>query len=126
MNKISDWAKKAGAGLSVAAVSVLSFLNGNALASSPIDKARGGVNKVTVGNPDSMETMVQKILTAVFTVIGIVAVVMIVLGGVNYTTSQGDPSKVKKAKDTILYGVIGLVVALMAFAIVNFVLNSLQ
>ena len=50
---------------------------------------------------------------------------MIVIGGINYALSQGDPGKVKKAKDTILYGVIGLVVALLAFAIVTFVLQAL-
>jgi multisubunit Na+/H+ antiporter MnhB subunit len=53
-------------------------------------------------------------------------VVVIILGGVQYTTSSGDPAKVKKAKDTILYGIIGLVVALLAYAIVNFVLSSLS
>jgi multisubunit Na+/H+ antiporter MnhB subunit len=59
-------------------------------------------------------------------VLGFVAVVVIILGGVQYTTSSGDPAKVKKAKDTILYGIIGLVVALLAYAIVNFVLSSLS
>ena len=55
-----------------------------------------------------------------------VAVIMIILGGISYATSQGDPSKVKKGKDTILYGIIGLIVALLAYAIVNFVLGALQ
>ena len=55
-----------------------------------------------------------------------IAVVMIILGGITYATSQGDPSKVKKGKDTILYGIIGLVVALLAFAIVQFVLNAIN
>ena len=64
-------------------------------------------------------------LNVVFGIVAIIAVVMIVIGGVSYTTSQGDPGKVKKAKDTILYGIIGLVVALLAFAIVQFILNSL-
>ena len=40
-------------------------------------------------------------------------------------TSAGDPGKVKKAKDTILYGVIGLVVCVLAFAIVNFVIANI-
>ena len=42
-----------------------------------------------------------------------------------YTTSAGDQAKVKKAKDTIMNGVIGLVVAFLAFAIVNFVLSAI-
>ena len=58
-------------------------------------------------------------------IIGIIAVVMVILGGVSYATSQGDPGKVKKGKDTILYGIIGLVIAILAFAIVNFVLGAL-
>ena len=58
-------------------------------------------------------------------VIGLAAVVVIILGGVTYITSQGDAGKVTKAKNTILYGVIGLVVAILAFAIVNFVLKNI-
>ena len=50
---------------------------------------------------------------------------MIVMGGISFATSQGDTAKVAKARNTILYGVVGLVVALLAFAIVNFVLNSI-
>ena len=67
---------------------------------------------------------VDAIITTIIGVLGIVAVVVIILGGTQYVLSQGDPGKVKKAKDTIMYGVIGLVVALLAFAIVNFVLAS--
>ncbi|MBQ3309964.1 hypothetical protein IJG73_00780 [Candidatus Saccharibacteria bacterium] len=67
----------------------------------------------------------QTIINVIIAVLGIVAVIVIVLGGVNFVMSQGDPAKTKKAKDTILYGIIGLVVALLAYAIVNFVLASL-
>ena len=74
-------------------------------------------------NTDLMKT-VSTILTAVIGIVGILAVIMIVYGGIQYTMSAGDAGKVKKAKDTILYGVIGLIVALLAFAIVNFVLGS--
>ena len=64
------------------------------------------------------------IINVILAVLGIVTVLMIILGGVNYTTSQGDPTKAAKAKNTILYGVIGLVIALLAFAVVNFVLTE--
>ena len=50
--------------------------------------------------------------------------IVVIVGGIGYMTSTGDVGKAKKAKDTILYGIIGLVVALLAFAIVNFVLTS--
>ena len=67
---------------------------------------------------------VNNIINVVIGVIGFVAVAFIIFGGIQYTTSAGDPGKVKKAKDTILYGIIGLVVAMLAYAIVNFVLSS--
>ena len=76
-------------------------------------------------NDNNLITMINAIINTIIAAVGFVAVVVIILGGVNYTTSAGDPGKVKKAKDTILYGIIGLVIALLAFAIVNFVLSSL-
>ncbi len=84
-----------------------------------------------VSDPDGcsggdVNEMIQRIINLVIFIIGMVAVVMIILGGVNYATSQGDPGKVKKAKDTILYGIIGLVVAILAFALVNFIISGLQ
>jgi len=77
---------------------------------------------------DSEETLLSKFpgaVLAVFWVAGIIAVGVIIFGGVRYSISQGDPGKVKKAKDTIMYAVIGLVVTLLAFAIVAFVVGNL-
>ena len=64
------------------------------------------------------------ILNSVYIVIGITAVIFIILGGVGYATSQGDSNKLTKAKNTIIYAVIGLIVAIAAFAITNFILNQ--
>ena len=75
------------------------------------------------GNKNDLMGTINTIINVIIGVIGFVAVVVIILGGVQYTTSAGDPGKVKKAKDTILYGIIGLVVAILAYAIVNFVLS---
>lgn len=58
-------------------------------------------------------------------IVGITAVIMIIIGGFKYITSQGDSANVSGAKNTILYAIIGLVVAAMAQAIVKFVLNKL-
>lgn len=54
---------------------------------------------------------------------GIISVLMIIIGGFMYVLSAGDQAKVTKAKDTVLYAVIGLVVTLLAFSIVKFVLG---
>lgn len=56
--------------------------------------------------------------------VGTAAVIMIVVGGIKYTTSNGDASQVKSAKDTIMYSVIGLIVAIMAWGIVTFVIEQ--
>ncbi len=70
--------------------------------------------------------VVKNVLNTVYFWLGILAVVFIIIGGYNYTMSQGDPGKVAKAKSTILYAIIGLVIALMAFAITSFVLSALN
>ncbi|MBQ9016988.1 hypothetical protein IJ103_01955 [Candidatus Saccharibacteria bacterium] len=64
---------------------------------------------------------IQTILNWVYAIMGLVAVVGIIFGAVVWTTSQGDPTKVKKGRDAILYAVIGLVVVLLAVAITNLV-----
>ncbi len=80
----------------------------------------------TVGDGDGdLVGSVTGILNAVIAVLGIVAVIVIIIGGVSYMTSSGDAGKVKKAKDTILYGVIGLVIVALSFAIVNFVIGNI-
>lgn len=73
---------------------------------------------------DSLMTRVTKIINVVLAALGVVAVVVIIIGGISFITSQGDSSKVTKARNTILYGIVGLVIALLAFAIVNFVLKG--
>lgn len=57
-------------------------------------------------------------------IVGAISVIMLVIGGIRYTISGGDSGQVKSAKDTILYAIIGIIVSLLAFAVVNFVLSS--
>ena len=72
------------------------------------------------GSQKTAENVVVEILKVIIGILGIVAVVFIVIGGVGYMTSSGDAGKIKKAKDTILYAVIGLAICALSFAIVNF------
>ena len=128
MNKIKNIICLVMATLAIAVTGLAATTMAPAYATTANEQAQNGVNSI---NPEGTSTksltdMIKIILTAVFTVIGMVAVVMIILGGVNYATSQGDPAKATKAKNTIMYAVIGLVITLLAIAIVNFVLSSLQ
>ena len=65
------------------------------------------------------------ITNTILYIVGIISIIMLIFGGIRYVTSGGDSKKVTDAKNTILYAILGLVVALLSFAIVNFVLNAL-
>ena len=66
-----------------------------------------------------------KISNTILYIVGIVSVIMLIWGGIRYILSGGDNKKVTDAKNTILYAIIGLIIAILAFAIVNFVLNAI-
>ena len=72
------------------------------------------------------ENMVGKIIQTVFMVVGIIAVIVIIIGGIMYATSQGDSGKLTTAKNTILYAAIGLIISLLSFAIVSFILTTME
>jgi len=72
---------------------------------------------------DNASSMIQTVINILLYILGIIAVVMIVIGGIRYTTSNGDPGSLKTARDTIIYSVVGLVVAILAYAIVNLVVG---
>ncbi len=126
--------KKIGLGIASLAVMACAFVYAPSVAAldctnptTPAERAQCGVQGVDPEGGTGRDLMdtITVILNTVFVVVGIVTVVMIILGGVSYATSQGDPGKAAKAKNTIMYAIIGLVVTLLAFAIVNFVLQAL-
>ncbi len=67
----------------------------------------------------------RQVTNTILYIVGIIAVVMLIIGGIKYVVSGGDSKKVTDAKNTVLYAIIGLVIAVLAFAIVNFVINAL-
>ncbi len=66
----------------------------------------------------------QIITNVLLFIIGAVSVIMLIIGGIRYTISQGDSTAVTSAKNTILYAIIGIVVAILAYAAVNFVITN--
>lgn len=65
-----------------------------------------------------------KVINFLLFFVGVVSVIMIIYGGIQYTTSAGDSGKVTSAKNTILYAIVGLIVSILAYAIVNFVTTT--
>ncbi len=98
-------------------------------ATTPKQSVQDGVTSIG-GDTDgrragAFTNLIENVINILLFVIGAVAVIMIIIGGIRYTTSAGDQSAVTGAKNTILYSVVGLVIAIMAYAIVNFVVTKL-
>lgn len=90
-----------------------------------VKDAYGQCTNSNSGSEDDFKDAITNIVNGIIAVLGVVAVVVIVIGGVLYMTSAGDPGKVKRAKDTILYAAIGLIICVLSFAIVNFVVLNI-
>jgi energy-converting hydrogenase Eha subunit B len=82
----------------------------------------------TCDTDNTATTKVNDTITTVInifsTLVGVIAVIMIIYGGMRYITSGGDSGKITSAKNTIIYALIGLVVVALAQFIVKFVLNK--
>lgn len=87
----------------------------------PVDAA--GVSQCGVSNVNSLFSSITSILLFL---VGAIAVVMIIVGGLKYVLSAGEAKATGDAKNTILYAVIGLVIALAAYSIINFVLGGIK
>lgn len=108
-------------GIGVTTALVVSDASGYSLQSG-IDNAKGE----GMSNQTNVEVIVKNIINVILYAAGILSVGFLVFGGIKYVTSSGDSSKVKAAKDTILYAVIGLMVTILAFVIVNFVIDAIN
>ncbi len=102
---------------------VASAADANPGANTAQSGASSVANSQLTGNLTSSVSIIINILIFI---IGLVAVIMLIVGGFRYVFSQGNEKSVQGAKDTILYAIIGIVVAVLAFAIVNFVLGGLS
>lgn len=95
--------------------------------------AAGALDSVCANNPGdsavcdnkdaSSDGFVGAIVNTLLFAIGAISVIAIIIGGILYVISAGNSGSVTKAKNTIFYAIIGLVVAFLAYAIVNWVFN---
>lgn len=70
----------------------------------------------------SIENIIKLLLWA----LGVICVIVIIIAGIQYAVAAGDSNQITKAKNTILYAIVGLVVALLSYAIVNFVVAQFK
>lgn len=95
---------------------------------NPGDAVKDGVNSAggASANKNTLNTSLKQVVNILLFILGAIAVIMIVVGGIRYALSAGDQSAITAAKNTILYAVVGLVVAMLAYAIVNFVVDAFK
>jgi hypothetical protein len=93
----------------------------NLSAASGVNCAQGKDTPTTLFGQSSIFTTIVNVLLFI---IGAISVIMLIIGGIRYTISAGDSGNVTAAKNTILYAIVGLVIAFLAFAIVNYVLGA--
>jgi ABC-type sulfate transport system permease subunit len=82
-------------------------------------------SELKIPQGDLSQNSVATALELVFGVAGAIALLIMVIAGLRYTLSQGDPQSINKSKNAIIYAAIGLVICATAFVIVRFIVRSL-
>lgn len=109
-----------GLGITMVAITFVSFI-GNQVGGTGSGGNVGSLNLHILPNPAGVEngSLTQTVLGIVFGVIGAVSFLIIVIAGMRYMLAQGDPNATRQAKDTIIYALVGLVIAITAESIVS-------
>jgi len=107
--------------LAVSPVLALTNLQGGLTCGSNFDIS-GNTGCTPTGTTTDFNTLLTTIINIFSAIVGVIAVIMIIVGGLRYITSGGDSSKVGAAKQTLIYAIIGLVIVALAQLIVHFVL----
>ena len=107
-----------------------SVLSTASLPGSASAQVSEGINTATTSEMkgksiDGKDGLIKTVVNVLLWAVGILSVIMIIFSGFRYITSAGDASKTKSAQSTLTYSVVGLIVAIMAYAIVNMVINRL-
>jgi hypothetical protein cdiviTM7_00627 len=107
-----------------------SVLSTASLPGSASAQVSEGINTATTSEMkgksiDGDKGLIKTVVNVLLWAVGILSVIMIIFSGFRYITSAGDASKTKSAQSTLTYSVVGLIVAIMAYAIVNMVINRL-
>ncbi len=98
----------------------------NAALSDQIYKACGTAKDSAVckSKNDDAPSLVKIVVNLLLYALGIISVIAIIIGGIRYATAGGTSAGINTARETIIYGVVGVVVGLMAWSIVNFVIGN--
>ncbi len=92
------------------------------------DEAQNGAKLVDGGggSNQNLPDIITTIINVMLFIAAALAVIMIIYGGIRYITAHGDEKQVKVAKDTIVYSVAGLIIAILAYALVTFIFDRFK
>lgn len=94
-------------------------------AQSAISEMRDGADTTGTQGGKNVDEVIKTVVNVGFFLLGALAVIMIIYSGIRYVTSAGNAASVTSAKNTLIYSVVGLIVAILAYAIVDFIIDAL-
>lgn len=113
----------------IGAITVVVFSGLASLPAYALDLTlQGGANAAKgvdqVSNMFGATGIFTTITNVLLFLVGAISVIMIIFGGFRYVVSGGNATSISAAKNTILYAVVGIIVAILAYAVINFVITS--
>ncbi len=92
-----------------------------------INDARGGAAGLGGGTSSTTAPgLIQAVISFLLFLVGVVSVIMLIIGGIRFIVSAGDAQATANARNTVLYSIVGIIVAVAAYGIVNFVLTGIS
>lgn len=109
-------------------VSIIYQTGNTEIAGAVNSEITSGMNATSAGTstPTDANVVIKNVTNIMFFIIGAVSVIMLIYGGIRYTTSGGNANSVTAAKNTVIYSIVGLVISILAYAIVNFVVTNIK
>ena len=109
-------------------VSIIYQTGNTEIAGAINSEITSGMNATSAGisTPKDANVVIKNVTNIMFFIIGAVSVIMLIYGGIRYTTSGGNTNSVTAAKNTVIYSIVGLVISILAYAIVNFVVTNIK
>ena len=109
-------------------VSIIYQTGNTEIAGAINSEIASGMKATSAGTstPTDANVVIKNVTNIMFFIIGAVSVIMLIYGGIRYTTSGGNANSVTAAKNTVIYSIVGLVISILAYAIVNFVVTNIN
>ena len=109
-------------------VSIIYQTGNTEIAGAINSEITSGMNATSAGTstPTDANVVIKNVTNIMFFIIGAVSVIMLIYGGIRYTTSGGNANSVTAAKNTVIYSIVGLVISIFAYAIVNFIVTNVN